>query len=215
MGCSETTGAEDVVQESPVDQESDSSPTETDSPEPTPIAEEEGGGESGGSGELEEREPVAERLNERGNLLMPENNPYYLLSPDDDSVIAEFEFSDAQPDVVCTSAYAPEPSGSLLAIDVAVTVEPEARPFIPDGAILTSDMFQVLDRDGQIMDADPGSTSAAYSCPDQGDQFPFGTIRPGTSGSGEIVVESSVDSGYIVFNEVMSDTYLEWEFDLN
>ncbi|MBE1515185.1 DUF4352 domain-containing protein [Nesterenkonia halotolerans] len=214
VGCSETTGEEDVGQESPVDQESDSSSPETDSPEPDTVTEGEGGGESGDPGEIEEREPVAERLNERGNLPMPEHNPYYLLSPEDDSAIAEFDISDLQTDVVCTSSIAPESTESFLQIDLDVSVENDARNFIPDGAILTTNLFQVLDSDGSIVDTDPGSGEASYSCLPEEEVFPFGSIRPGTSGSGSFVFEPSVESGYVVFHEVLSDTYLEWEFDL-
>lgn len=213
-GCSESAAPTESTQDSGDDQASSSSPSEGASAEPTAESDQNDEAESGHSGEVEEREPIAERLNERGNLPMPENNPYYLLSPDDGSVLAEMDISDVQTDVVCTSEIAPDSTASFLQIDLDVSVETEASGFVPDGALLTTNLFQILDRDGSIVSSDP-SSAGSYSCHPEDEGFPFGSIRPGTSGSGSFVFEPSVESGYLVFHEVLSDTYLEWEFDLN
>lgn len=188
---------------------------ETASPTPEPEEEEEEDAEPEDiDPRLEGREPLEERLNERGNLPMPENSPYFLVDFDGATVLGEAEVSDVNSSVHCTSGYAPPAEGHLMSIDVTVTSEEAMRDVAPEGFWLTSDMFQILDADGQIVSSDPGGTLAAYSCPSEVDQFPFGNIRPGTSGSGKIVFESPIPSGFLIYEEVQTGGYLEWEFDL-
>lgn len=163
---------------------------------------------------LEDRDPIEERINDNGNLPMPENSPFYLVTLDLSTVLAEIDTSDVNTNVQCTSEYAPPAEGHLVSVDFNVTAEPELRDD-PYGFWITSDLFQILDHDGQIVDRDPGSTVAAYSCPSEADQFPFGDIRPGTSGSGAIVLESSIESGIITFHELSTETYFEWEFNVS
>lgn len=178
--------------------------TEEDSPDET---------ESAASEEIEE-DRSEDAVNERGNLPMPEHSPYILESLDGSTELGTVEVSEISTDVQCTSDYAPTPEGKLLSLDFTVTMESELSEVAPDGFWLSSDLFQVLDRDGEIVDNDPGSTLAAYSCPSEGDQFPYGSIRPGTSANGVIVLESSVDSGYVVYDEIQTGEHLEWEFEL-
>lgn len=201
-------------------------PTETEPNEPsaespasTPEPEEEEKEEDDESVDvdprLEGRDPLEDRLNERGNLPMPENSPYFLVDRDEATVLAEAEFSELSTSVHCSSDYAPPAEGHLVSMDVTVTSETVMRDVAPDGFWLSSDLFQILDVDGEIVSSDPGGTLAAYSCPSESDQFPFGSIRPGTSGSGQIVLETPVTSGTLLFEEVLTGEYLEWEFDLS
>jgi len=161
--------------------------------------------------------PVAEETddsiepNERGNLPVGEGIENELTAQDG-TAVATMKLSELRADPTCTSEYTPDPEGQLYGFDIELEVESAASNHLPDGYWVSSDLFQILSEDGEVVESDPGSTSAAYACPSTDDQFPFGAIRPGTSASGLIVVESPVDSGYLVYSDYDSGTFYEWEF---
>lgn len=154
-------------------------------------------------------------LTERGNVPMPDASTYEARRTADDSLVVSVTSSDVSGDVTCASPHVEEPDGQLLRIDLEVTVEASTEDVLPDGFWLSSDMFQVLDEDGEIVDSDPGSTRAAYGCLPEGERYPYGSIRGGTSGAGPIIVEASVDQGYVVMRTPDIGEHFEWEFDLS
>lgn len=154
-------------------------------------------------------------LTERGNVPMPDASTYEARRSADDSLVASVTSSDVSSDVTCASPRVDEPDGQLLRIDLEITVEASTEDVLPDGFWLSSDMFQVLDEDGEIVDSDPGSTSAAYGCMPEGDRFPYGAVRGGTTGSGPIILETSVDQGHVVMDAHSVGEHFEWDFDLS
>lgn len=146
---------------------------------------------------------------------MPETSTYEAVRTADDSLVASVTSSDVSSDVTCASPRVDEPDGKLLRIDLEVTVEASTEDVLPDGFWLSSDMFQVLDEDGRIVDSDPGSTRVAYGCFPEGDRYPYGAITAGTTGSGPVILETSVDAGYVVMDAHSVGERFEWEFDLS
>lgn len=188
--------------------------TETVSPEPTPKSEEDDEEASvapKGSSYLtgEDRLPIEERLNDRGNLPMPDNSPYFWASPDDESPLVAIQMGDVETEVTCPAPHHSGDTEGLISIDFEVTVEPEVSEFEPSGYWLTSDMFQIMNQEGNIV-AQSADTLDAFSCSD--DAFPFGDIRPGTTGAGPVILESPVDSGCVLYQDIGTGNYFEWEF---
>lgn len=86
---------------------------------------------------------------------------------------------------------------------------------MPDGFWVANNAFQILDEDGRIVDSEPVTSRAAFGCMSEEDRFPFGGLRGGTTGTGPIILETSVDQGYVVMEAHSIDEYFEWEFDLS
>jgi hypothetical protein len=91
-----------------------------------------------------------------------------------------------------------------------VTVESEFGEETPDGYGINPHRFEILDADGNMTNASP-ATSASYSCLADAEELPRET-RPGTSSSGAIILDSPVESGFLVFRDRTSGDSYEWEF---
>ncbi|WP_460689008.1 DUF4352 domain-containing protein [Nesterenkonia suensis] len=182
------------------------SPAESEGPDAT---------ESPDDGEPDEEvdEPEQGELNSRGNLPMPDSSPQEFIDTATGDQIAVLDASDVHTDFTCNRVSAIEPDGTFFAIDFEVSVPEEASPHLPDGFLLNTPHFEIIDSDGSIV-GDRPTTHAANNCLDDSSKYPRGSVRPGSTASGPIVFETPVESGYLVYREMYTGSYYEWEFNL-
>lgn len=185
----------------------------TEAPDPTEDAGEEGDLEAEATTEGE-REPLDERVNERGNVPMPENNPAGLMNVETMEPAVEWEASAVNTDVSCSNWVGESSEGEMFTVDFDIAVF-EGAEVLPTGDFMVSgSMFYIADEDGQVV-TDRPSTGSAINCLDSADELPRTALRPGQSATGSLVFESPIRQGYLVYHEYLADTYYEWEFDLN
>lgn len=148
-------------------------------------------------------------VTDRGNVSMPDT--ITLTDTVTGEPYVEFEAGDVNTDVQCTgSRPRPPENGHFISVDFQVSVESSFRDVRPDGFTLNAHRFDILDSDGGMTNA--GATSgASYSCLADSDLLPRETL-PGTTSQGAVLIDSEVESGFLIFHERLSGDSYEWEF---
>ncbi|MFE1522726.1 hypothetical protein [Schaalia turicensis] len=104
----------------------------------------------------------------------------------------------------CTSRIA-EPTvftpekGTFLVADISATMAQDYAQYDPEAPFLTldRDAFYVTDREGNIQKG--SHTVAAYGCYTIAEKV-AAFINPGETAAGKVVLETSLDHGYLVYN---------------
>lgn len=178
--------------------------TVTATPEPEPT--EEADVEESASGDL--------GLNERGNLPMPQNSPQEFIDSASGERLLELAASEVHQDFTCNRASTIDPDGTFFAIDFSVEMTDSAVQHMENGFLLNPPHFELIDADGQVIGQEP-TTHAANNCLRDEDRYPRSTVRAGSSASGPMIFETPVEAGILVYRDMYTGNYYEWEFDLN
>lgn len=162
--------------------------------------------------DAEEATPSDTGLNERGNLPMPENSPQEFSDMASGERLLEFAASDVYRDFDCNRISAIAPDGIFFAIDFSVTVADAAAQYLASGFLLNPPNFELIDAEGNVV-GEQATTHAANNCLADDDKYPTSPVRAGSAASGPMIFETPVESGTLVYRDMYSDNYYEWEFD--
>lgn len=146
---------------------------------------------------------------DRGNRPMP--NTVTLSDTVTNEPYVELEAGEVNTDVQCTGPRpSPPENGHFISVNFKVSVESSFRDIRPDGFRLTAHHFDVLDADGHMSNARVAST-ATYGCLADSELLPDETL-PGTTSEGAVLLDSNVESGFLIYHERNSGDSYEWEF---
>ncbi|EPD26280.1 hypothetical protein HMPREF9237_01559 [Actinotignum schaalii FB123-CNA-2] len=90
-------------------------------------------------------------------------------------------------------------NGTFLVVDLSAQMAADYAAYDPDAPFLTldRDAFHLTDRDGNIQE--DSHTVPSYGCYSTAERVtPF--INPGESAAGKVVLETSLEHGYLVYN---------------